>query len=110
MIFDGKGEAEKIRIELERSGKFVGKSLLILSCDGSEKESLYVRLKREMGESLEVSIKLKVLSKKEEVREILENRIEESGVLVQLPLLCQGFGGQANRVSLEETQEIFFRQ
>ena len=49
MIFDGKAAAKKIEEDLITSGRLVGKSLLILQCDGGDKESTYVRLKREMG-------------------------------------------------------------
>ena len=52
MIFAGRAAAEKIEEELMASGRLAGKSLLILQGDGSDKESTYVRLKREMGEKL----------------------------------------------------------
>ncbi len=103
MIFDGRAEAKKIEEKLTASGRLLGKSLLILSCEagsrfaGQEKESNYVRLKREMGERLGVRVKVKVLRKKEEVREVLGKKIDESGVLVQLPILGAG---------REETEEI----
>lgn len=89
MVFDGRAAAKKIEAELGASGKLVGKSLLILVCDGSEKESTYVRLKREMGERLGVRVKVEVLRNKEQVVERLA-RIEEAGVLVQLPILGAG--------------------
>jgi len=97
VIFDGRAEAKRVEAELVASGRLVGKSLLILSCDGNEKESTYVRLKREMGERLGVRVKVKVLRKKEEVKEVLEKKIDESGVLVQLPILGAG---------RDETEEI----
>lgn len=105
MIFDGKGEAEKIRLELMASGKLKGKSLLIISCEagssfaGQTRESTYVRLKREMGERLGVAVKTQKLKNSRQIKEKLESKeIEEyDGILVQLPV----FG--ADR---EETQEI----
>lgn len=87
MIFDGKKEAERIRQELVSSGKLNGKSLLILQADGSKQESNYVRLKREMGESLEVTVRVEFFLTKEELIRRLESKIEEDGVLVQLPII-----------------------
>ncbi len=97
MIFDGRAEAKKIEEKLIASGRLLGKSLLILQCDGKDKESTYIGLKREMGERLGIRVKVKVLRKKEEVREVLGKKIDESGVLVQLPILGAG---------CEETEEI----
>ncbi|MEK7525264.1 MAG: bifunctional 5,10-methylenetetrahydrofolate dehydrogenase/5,10-methenyltetrahydrofolate cyclohydrolase [Patescibacteria group bacterium] len=96
MIFDGRAAAKKIEAELLASGRLAGKSLLILQCDGSDKESTYVRLKREMGERLGVKVKVEVLSNKDEVSERLR-AVDEDGVLVQLPILGAG---------REETEEI----
>ncbi|MFZ2202005.1 MAG: tetrahydrofolate dehydrogenase/cyclohydrolase catalytic domain-containing protein [Microgenomates group bacterium] len=96
MIFDGKAAAKKIEEELLASGRLAGKSLLILQCDGGDKESTYIRLKREMGERLGVKVKVERLRNKEAVEERLK-RIEEDGVLVQLPILGAG---------REETEEI----
>ncbi len=87
MIFDGKKEAERIRQELVSSGKLNGKSLLILQADGQRQESTYVRLKREMGEGLGVSVRVEFLLTKEELIKRLESKIEEDGVLVQLPII-----------------------
>ena len=89
MIFDGRVKAAKIEAELMASGRLMGKSLLILQCDGGEKESTYVRLKREMGEKLGARVKVEVLRNKEEVVERLK-RVDEDGVLVQLPILGTG--------------------
>ncbi len=96
MIFDGRAEAKKIEEELRASGRLAGKSLLILQCDGNEKESTYVRLKREMGEKLGVEVKVELLNNKDEVGERLK-AVTEDGVLVQLPILGAG---------REETEEI----
>lgn len=87
MVFDGKALAKEIQKELVGSGKLKGKSLLILQCDGGDKESQYVRLKREAGERLGVSIKTQVLSSKQELQKILNIKIEDDGILVQLPIV-----------------------
>ncbi len=87
MIFDGRKEAEIIRQGLLSSGKLVGKSLLILQADGRREESTYVRLKRQMGESLGVAVKVEFYVSKEELKKRLENKIEEDGILVQLPII-----------------------
>lgn len=89
MIFDGKAAAKKIEEDLITFGRLVGKSLLILQCDGGDKESTYVRLKREMGERLGVKVEVERLKNKEEVEERLK-RVEEDGLLVQLPILGAG--------------------
>lgn len=89
MIFDGREAAKKVEAELLASGRLAGKSLLILQCDGGDKESTYIRLKRQMGERLGVKVKVERLRNKEEVVERL-GRIEEDGVLVQLPILGAG--------------------
>ena len=96
MIFDGKTVAKKIEEELVVLGRLEGKNLLILQCDGTEKESTYVRLKRKMGERLGVKIGVEHLDNKEDIKERL-GRVEEDGVLVQLPILGAG---------REETEEI----
>ncbi|OGD75301.1 hypothetical protein A3A84_03835 [Candidatus Collierbacteria bacterium RIFCSPLOWO2_01_FULL_50_23] len=87
MIFDGKNEAGRIRRELESSGKLNGKSLVIFQTDGSKQESTYIRLKREMGESLGVKVKVEYLFTSEELTRRLGQPIEEDGVLVQLPII-----------------------
>lgn len=89
MVFDGRTEAKKIEEELLASGLLVGKSLLILQCDGSDKESIYVRLKREMGEGLGVIMNVEFIIDKGQLRERLA-KVEEDGVLVQLPILGVG--------------------
>ena len=48
-----------------------------------------MRLKREMGEKLGARVKVEVLRNKEEVVERLK-RVDEDGVLVQLPILGTG--------------------
>lgn len=106
MIFDGRVEAKKIEEKLAASGRLEGKSLLILSCDGNEKESTYVRLKREMGERLGVRVRTQGHACRQagtknsrQLKEKLESKeIDEfDGVLVQLPILGVG---------RDETEEI----
>lgn len=99
MIFDGRVEAAKIEEKLVASGRLVDKSLLILQCDGNEKESIYVRLKREMGEKLGVRVKTQKIENSKQLRKELKSKeIDEfDGVLVQLPILGAG---------REETEEI----
>ncbi len=87
MIFDGKTEAEKLRQELLASGKLNGKSLLILQADGSGQESTYVRLKRQMGESLGVGVRVEFITDSGQLRERLRGEMTENGVLVQLPII-----------------------
>ena len=89
MIFAGRAAARKIEEELMASGRLAGKSLLILQSDGSDQESTYIRLKRRLGERLGVRVKVEVLRNKEEVVERLK-RVDEDGVLVQLPILGTG--------------------
>jgi len=96
MIFAGRAAARKIEEELMASGRLAGKSLLILQSDGSDQESTYIRLKRQLGERLGVKVKVEVLSNKDELSERLR-AVAEDGVLVQLPVLGAGW---------EETEEI----
>lgn len=100
MIFDGKNEAEKTAVFLEESEKVLGKSLLILQCDGHAEESTYVRLKREMGERLGaivmVHFTFDMVHLREEIREANEDETID-GVLVQLPIIG---------ASREETEQI----
>lgn len=96
MVFDGRVEAKKIEERLMDSGDLKGKSLLILQGDGVGKESTYVRLKREMGERLGAAVRVEQIVGKDKIRQRL-TRIEEDGVLVQLPILGAG---------REETEEI----
>lgn len=99
MIFDGRAEAAKIEEKLVASGRLAGKSLLILQCDGSKKESLYVRLKREMGERLGVRVKTQKIENSKQLRKELKSKeiSDYDGVLVQLPILGAG---------RDETEEI----
>ena len=88
MIFDGRELANEIKKGLEVSGKLVGKSLVIFQT--GEKESVYVRLKREMGEGLGVKVEVRVINEikllKKEVIEV-GNEPKVDGVMVQLPLV-----------------------
>lgn len=89
LILDGNKEAEKIAIFLEESERLLGKSLLILQCDGRTEESTYVRLKREMGERLGVLVTVAFAKNKEELAEMIAEVNEDDtvdGVLVQLPI------------------------
>jgi len=90
LILDGKKEAEKIAGFLEDSERLMGKSLLILQCDGHAIESTYVRLKREMGERLGVLVTVEFAKNKEELLEMIcEANSDETidGILVQLPII-----------------------
>lgn len=86
MIFDGRAEAKKIEERLAKPDSGLrGKSLLILS---SEPDSIYVRLKKEMGERLGVRVKTQKLENSKQVIGKLKSiEIDEfDGVLVQLPI------------------------
>ncbi len=88
-IFDGRSFAQGIEAELALGGRLKGKQLVIIQADGSEEESTYVRLKREMGERLGVRVVVKIVKGGGEVkREIVEGNKDSkvSGVLVQLPI------------------------
>ncbi len=100
LILDGKKEADKLTLFLEESERLMGKSLLILQCDGHAEESTYVKLKREMGERLGVLVSVSLAKNKEELKEmIVEANSDETvdGVLVQLPIMG---------ASKEETEQI----
>jgi methylenetetrahydrofolate dehydrogenase (NADP+)/methenyltetrahydrofolate cyclohydrolase len=87
---DGKAEAEKRAVFLEESEKLLGKSLLILQCDGHAEESNYVRLKREMGERLGVLVTVQMAKNKTELEELVVEASDDDtvdGILVQLPIL-----------------------
>jgi len=102
LVLDGKKEAEKIAKFLEESEKLMGKSLLILQCDGHAEESTYVRLKREMGERLGVLVTVSMLKNKEELKEqVADANIDETvdAVLVQLPIIG---------ATKEETEQILY--
>lgn len=96
MIFDGRAEAKKIEGRLAKSDSVLrGKGLLILS---NEPDSIYVRLKKEMGERLGVKVKIQITNHKSQVIEQIEKFSKGfDGVLVQLPIA----GADA-----VETQEI----
>jgi len=90
IILNGKEEAERIALFLEESERLLGKSLLILQCDGHSEESTYVRLKREMGERLGVLVSVMFAKNKEELKEMIADAGEDEtidGVLVQLPII-----------------------
>ena len=100
IILKGKKEAEKVAMFLEESEKLLGKSLLILQCDGHTEDSVYVRLKREMGERLGVMVSVLYAKNKEELGEMIEEANTDDtvdGVLVQLPIIG---------ASKEETEKI----
>jgi len=89
LVFDGVVEAKGIEKSLQSLGKLSDKTLVIIQGDGEGRESTYVRLKREMGERMGVTVIVKFVSGVEEVqREIKkaneDNKIE--GILVQLPI------------------------
>jgi methylenetetrahydrofolate dehydrogenase (NADP+) / methenyltetrahydrofolate cyclohydrolase len=90
LVLDGAKEAEKIAVFLEESEKLLGKSLLILQCDGHAEESTYVRLKRKMGERLGVLVSVSFAKNKEELQEMITDANTDDtvdGILVQLPVL-----------------------
>lgn len=89
IFFEGKKEAEKMALFLEESEKLLGKSLIILQCDGHAEESTYVRLKREMGERLGVMITVLFAKNPGELKNIVvdaNNDETVDGILVQLPI------------------------
>lgn len=100
IILDGKREAEKMAMFLEESERLLGKSLLIVQCDGHSEESTYVRLKREMGERLGVLVTVLFAKNKEEAREMIKDANGDEtvdGILVQLPIVG---------ATKEETEQI----
>lgn len=78
IVFDGRAYAKKIEDDLVRSGKLVGKKLLIVS---SDPENLYVRLKKEFGERCGVEVE--VVGEFDPTSPRLRGA---SGILVQLPV------------------------
>lgn len=55
-MFDGRGFAKRIEEDLKKSGRLVGKKMLMIS---EEPENVYVRLKKECGERLGVDVVVK---------------------------------------------------
>ena len=99
IMFDGRMEAKKIEESLKISGKLEGKGLLILQCDGSSTESIYIRLKRQMAERLGVETRVLFVWEKDIVMKEIEKGNEDNsidGILVQLPI--KG----ANREEIEQ--------
>lgn len=89
-FLDGKKEAEKIAQFFEESEKLLGKSLVILQCDGHTEESTYVRLKREMGERLGVMVSVLFAKNKGELAEMVKHTNNDEtvdGILIQLPVV-----------------------
>ena len=89
IILNGKKEAEKLALFLEDSEKVLGKSLLIIQADGHIEESVYVRLKREMGERLGVLASVVMAKNGLEVAEMVKTANSDEtidGILVQLPI------------------------
>ncbi len=90
VIFDGKKQAEREALFLEENERVLGKSLVILQCDGRTDESAYVRLKKEMGERLGVMVSVDFRSQTSDLREGIREANEDEtvdGILVQLPVL-----------------------
>lgn len=88
--FDGKKEAERMATFLEESERVLGKSLIIFQCDGRTDESMYVKLKREMGERLGVLVGVIFAKDVDDLKIMLEaaNKDETvDGVMVQLPVM-----------------------
>jgi methylenetetrahydrofolate dehydrogenase (NADP+)/methenyltetrahydrofolate cyclohydrolase len=89
-FLNGKKESEKIAMFLEESERLLGKSLIIIQCDGHVEESMYVRLKREMGERLGVMVSVLFAKNIDEVEEFVSDANGDDtvdGILVQLPIL-----------------------
>jgi methylenetetrahydrofolate dehydrogenase (NADP+) / methenyltetrahydrofolate cyclohydrolase len=102
VVLDGKNEAEKVALFLEDSEKLLGKSLLIIQCDGRTEESTYVRLKRQMGERLGVMVTESFAKDKEELKEVLADANSDEtidGILIQLPI---------KGATKEETEQILY--
>lgn len=100
IFFEGKKEAEKMALFLEESEKLLGKSLIILQCDGHAEESTYVRLKREMGERLGVMITVLFAKNPGELKDMVADANNDEtvdGILVQLPI---------NGATKEDVEEI----
>lgn len=84
---------------LEESERVLGKSLIIFQCDGRTDESMYVKLKREMGERLGVLVGVIFAKDVEDLKVMIEaaNRDETvDGIMVQLPVMG------ANKEELEK--------
>lgn len=89
IFLEGKKEAEKIAVFLEESEKLLGKSLVILQCNGHVEESTYVRLKREMGERLGVMVTVLFAKNTEELEGMIADASDDDtvdGILVQTPI------------------------
>lgn len=85
---------------LEESEKLLGKSLLILQCDGHTEESTYIHLKRKMGERLGVMVTVLFAKNKVELEEMVRDANADEtvdGILVQLPIIG---------ATKEETEQI----
>jgi len=90
VVFAGKKEAERMATFLEESERVLGKSLVILQCDGRSEESTYVRLKREMGERLGAMVSVRFAPSKDKLKKMLEEANSDEtvdGILVQLPVI-----------------------
>ena len=97
--FDGKKEAERMALFLEESERVLGKSLIIFQCDGRKDESMYVRLKREMGERLGALVGVIFAKDVEDLKIMIEaanNDETVDGIMVQLPVMG------ANRGELDQ--------
>jgi methylenetetrahydrofolate dehydrogenase (NADP+)/methenyltetrahydrofolate cyclohydrolase len=102
IVLNGKKEAEKMTLFLEESERLMGKSLLIIQCDGHTEESTYVKLKGEMGERLGVLVSIVFAKNTEEVAGFVEGANSDEtvdGILVQLPILG---------ASKEESEQILY--
>jgi methylenetetrahydrofolate dehydrogenase (NADP+) / methenyltetrahydrofolate cyclohydrolase len=90
VIFDGRAMAEAWLCQVGKFGVLKDKGLVIIQADGQPAESKYVRLKREMGERLGVSVRVCVANGPDEVVKLIrESNTDTSinGILVQLPIL-----------------------
>ena len=89
VIYRGKIEADRIEDFLTETERVLGKTLVILQADGTDEESKYVQLKRDLGERAGAIVNVEILDNKDEVIDRIKelNRDETvDGILVQLPI------------------------
>lgn len=114
MIFDGRAFAQKIEDGVKAEVAIMPHKPHIVSVlVGSDPASvLYTNLKQKAAERVGIHFSVEKLDDRLKTKEIREkiieigSRDEVTGVMVQMPLLRQGFGGQAIPFSREETVEV----
>ncbi len=100
VIFDGKKEADHTSQMLRVAGSLAGKKLVIFQPtprlrhgESVPQESVYVRLKREMGERLGVVVHVVFVVNVDDLRKMIADANEDEtvdGILVQLPIFDLG--------------------